>query len=160
MKPDFDPLFREEQRFRQPWLWVLVVASLLLVIATFLIGVVQQLVLGRPWGNNPMSDTGLVVTALLVTALCAGILILYGTMKLVVEVRQKTVHVKFRPFVTYHPIRDYGGWGIRFSLTGKGRAYNVSGNRGVLLTLSNGKRLMLGSQRAEELASAIATAKG
>jgi hypothetical protein len=151
------------------------VASLLLVVAIFLIGVVQQLVLGRPWGNNPMSDTGLVVTPLLVTALCAGILILYGTMKLVVEVRQETVHVKFRPFVdriieldtisgfeavTYHPIRDYGGWGIRFSLTGKGRAYNVSGNRGVLLTLSNGKRLMLGSQRAEELASAIAAAKG
>jgi len=30
---------------------------------------------------------------------------------------------------TYRPIRDYGGWGIRYGW--KGKAYNVSGNRGV-----------------------------
>jgi hypothetical protein len=55
--------------------------------------------------------------------------------------------------ITYLPLRDYGGWGIRFGP--KGKAYNVCGNRGVQLTFTNGSRLMIGSQRAEELAAAI-----
>ena len=37
----------------------------------------------------------------------------------------------------------------------RGRAYNVSGDRGVELTLANGKRVLIGSQRSEELAEAI-----
>ncbi len=36
-----------------------------------------------------------------------------------------------------------------------GKAYNVSGNRGVQLKLSSGKGLLIGSQRPEELAQAI-----
>jgi hypothetical protein len=55
---------------------------------------------------------------------------------------------------TYRPIRDYGGWGVRFGP--RGRAYNVSGNRGVEITLANGKRVLVGSQRADDLAAAIA----
>jgi hypothetical protein len=43
---------------------------------------------------------------------------------------------------------------------GKGWAYNVRGNRGVQLELANGKRILIGSQRAEELAGAIGEAKG
>jgi hypothetical protein len=38
----------------------------------------------------------------------------------------------------------------------RGRAYNVSGNRGVEITLANGKRVLIGSQRSDELAAAIA----
>jgi hypothetical protein len=32
----------------------------------------------------------------------------------------------------------------------------VSGNRGVEITLANGKRVLIGSQRSEDLAAAIA----
>ena len=55
--------------------------------------------------------------------------------------------------VQYRPIRDYGGWGVRFS--GKGTAYNMRGNRGVKLKLDNGRRILIGSQRSGELATAI-----
>jgi len=54
---------------------------------------------------------------------------------------------------TYKPIREYGGWGIRFSR--KGRSYNVSGDRGVQLELTEGMLLLIGSQKAEQLADAI-----
>ena len=46
-----------------------------------------------------------------------------------------------------------GGWGFRWGSSG--RAYNLRGNRGVQLTLADGGRLLLGSQRADELAAAI-----
>jgi len=53
---------------------------------------------------------------------------------------------------TYSPILDYGRWGIRYGWRGK--AYNVSGNRGVIFVLPGGETLLIGSQRPEELASA------
>jgi len=59
--------------------------------------------------------------------------------------------------VTYHPLRDYGGWGIRFS--GKGRAYSMRGNTGVQLTLTDGRRILIGSGQPAELAAAIRTAR-
>ena len=55
---------------------------------------------------------------------------------------------------TYRPIWEYGGWGIRCSF-GKGKAYNVSGNKGVQLVFKSGKRLLIGSQRADELEEAL-----
>ena len=60
---------------------------------------------------------------------------------------------------TYDPM-EYGGWGVRGWPDRYGWAYNVSGNRGVQIEFKNGHRLMLGSQRADELAKAIGEAKG
>ena len=55
------------------------------------------------------------------------------------------------------PIREYGGWGIR-GFRSK-RAYNVTGDRGVELTLVDGRKVGIGSRRAGELADAIAGAR-
>jgi hypothetical protein len=54
---------------------------------------------------------------------------------------------------SYQPLGEFGGWGIRW--TPRGRAYNVSGNQGVQLELKNGKRILIGSLRADELASLL-----
>jgi hypothetical protein len=49
----------------------------------------------------------------------------------------------------YNPILEFGGWGIRFGF--KGMAYNVSGNKGLQLEFKNGEKLLIGTNRAEEL---------
>jgi hypothetical protein len=59
--------------------------------------------------------------------------------------------------VQYRPIADYGGWGIRAGRDGE-RVLNARGNRGVRLELSDGTRLLIGSQRPEELAETIESA--
>ena len=89
-------------------------------------------------------------------------------MKLITEVRDDSLTLRFHPLTNqiipyehiktcevrkYHPIREYGGWGIRYGR--KGKAFNVSGNLGVQLELAQGKSLLIGSQRPEELARAI-----
>ncbi len=56
--------------------------------------------------------------------------------------------------VTYNPIRDYGGYGIRW--TRRGKAYIARGRQGVKLELTSGATVLVGSQRPEELANAIA----
>jgi hypothetical protein len=53
----------------------------------------------------------------------------------------------------YSPINEYGGWGIRTGARGK--AFNMRGNEGVQLVLRSGQRVLIGSQRPEELAAAI-----
>jgi hypothetical protein len=53
-------------------------------------------------------------------------------------------------------VREYGGWGIK-GWSFKSVAYNISGDRGVQLTLRDGRRIMLGSRRPDELAQAIET---
>ena len=55
--------------------------------------------------------------------------------------------------VTYHPLLEYGGWGIRG--WGGNVALNARGNRGVRLELDGGKRVLVGSQRPEALAQAL-----
>jgi hypothetical protein len=99
---------------------------------------------------------------------------LYKT-NLTTEVRNDGLYIRFFPFHlsfhriapedikefearTYRPLRDYGGWGIRYGREGK--AYNVSGNRGVQLVLSDGKQLLIGSQRPDELTEALSLALG
>lgn len=56
--------------------------------------------------------------------------------------------------VSYRPLVDYGGWGIRSGPDGE-RVLNARGDRGVRLELTDGSRLLIGSQRPEALAVAI-----
>jgi len=45
----------------------------------------------------------------------------------------------------YSPIGEYGGWGFRYG------AYNIKGSQGLQLKFKNGKMLLIGTQRPEEL---------
>jgi hypothetical protein len=60
--------------------------------------------------------------------------------------------------VTYRPIRDVGGWGVRTGPEGE-RVLCARGNRGVRLHLADGTRLLIGSQTPEDLARMIDQAR-
>ncbi len=98
-----------------------------------------------------------------------GIPLLFALARLRVEVLADRVEIRYRPFiartirlddvvaaesVTYHPLREYGGWGIK-GWSRRKVAYNVRGDRGALLMLADGRTVLIGSQRPDELAAAI-----
>jgi hypothetical protein len=58
--------------------------------------------------------------------------------------------------IVYRPVRDYGGWGIKGFRNR--RALNARGDRGVLLVRADGSTLLVGSQRPQELLTALAHA--
>jgi hypothetical protein len=171
MEPVPDPvIFREIQRFRQPWVWILPGATAVVVIGVMTYGLIYQLGFGKPWGNNPLPDAALVAVAAAGILLMLGVLWVMYAARLITEVRTSGLYVKYYPFHlsfhkidltnlkrfearTYRPIRDFGGYGIKYGF--KGKVYNVSGNRGVNLSFKKGRDLMIGSQRAEELACAL-----
>jgi len=159
--------FHEEQGFEIPWLKAFL--GIVGTLSTCLLGygIYQQSVLGLPFGNHPGPTWLLGLVLGLQLLLFVGIFSMLHWMKLVTEVRDGYLFVMFKPFLdraipirdirsaeprTYRPIREYGGWGIRMGVLGYGKAYNAHGNRGVQLVLENGDKLLIGSQKPEDLA--------
>lgn len=144
--------FEERQRFRQLWLWTLILASTIIaLILTLYDGVKMQ--------------------ELLILLIFPPILLLFYIAELRTEVRDNGVYFRFYPLhrnpkhvsfddlngwdlENYNPVRDYGGWGIRKS-AGEGKAYTVSGWTGVRLTRSHNQSIIIGSQRPAEFTNAI-----
>lgn len=56
---------------------------------------------------------------------------------------------------TYDARKDFGGWGMRLRVRGRNDCYTIGGNEGVWLTLLHGQRVLVGSERRDELATAI-----
>lgn len=175
MNEDTGVLFKEVQKFRQTWLWVLLIVVFLQGTILLGRGIFQQLVLNKPWGKTPMSDSMLVAIGIVYVIIVITIPGIFYIAKLMTEVRRDGLYFRFIPFhrsyhaipfeafktyesCTYRPVRDYGGYGIHRGL--KGKAYNVSGNRGIRLELIDGKRILIGSQMPEELKRAIDAAMG
>ncbi len=162
------PLFQEEQRFRQRWVWIIILTVSVASAAPSAWILIAAL---KPQDRSAGTATAALVFPLLLSMLPP---LLFYWMRLWVRVEPNNLVVRFRPLLfkrislsdiqscearSYRPIAEYGGWGIRCSLCGRGWAYNVSGNQGVQLELKNGKRILIGSQHAGELAEAINKAR-
>ncbi len=158
-------IFREVQRFRQWWVWIL----LLFVMGMAWYGAVQQIVLKKPFGSNPAPDAIMIMIWAIFGVFFP---LIFYSMRLVTEVRSDGLYIRFFPLQfheqkisfeeikkyeirTYSALKEYGGYGIRYGKNGK--AFNVSGNKGIQLELQDGKQLLIGTQRPEEFASALAS---
>jgi hypothetical protein len=50
----------------------------------------------------------------------------------------------------YRPIPEYGGWGLRYGFR-NGWAINVRGRMGLQLVMRSGKKVLIGTQRPDDL---------
>lgn len=162
MKATYPVLFREVQRFRDVW-WVMALVFGVAALQWYIF--LGQIVGGAPIGNRPASN-GVVLLVWLLAGV--GLPVLFLLLRLEVEVSPNAVTIRFAPLfirvidqreiagvepVTYRPLGEFGGWGVRG--WGGRVAYNVRGDQGVELTLTDGRRVLIGSRRAAELAAAI-----
>ena len=153
--------FHETQRLRQ-WHVRIVLA---LPPAALLFMSVRQVGFHHPWGHPPMSNGGLLFLTILLLLVYVRLI----TVRLVTDLRHGELTVGLRGLwrkkrvplaelqsataIHYDPASEYGGYGIRPGP--RGLAYIASGNRAVQLDLRDGHKLLVGSQRAEELALKI-----
>ncbi|MEN8913153.1 MAG: hypothetical protein ABF257_04820 [Polaribacter sp.] len=156
-------VFKEEQRFRQVWLMVLLGFSLLVPVG---------LIIKEYIKDNTSMTTNEFLGSLI--GIIASVLLIF-IFKLSTRIDEKGIHYQFFPFHfsmktllwseitkaevrTYDPIGEYGGWGLRYSFNKKkGNAVNVSGDIGIQLTLKNGKKLLIGTQKKEAVSSVLKT---
>jgi len=149
--------FYEKQKFTQTWVWIILLVSFTLpVIIPFLSSEDVKFL-----NDNSKS----------VLALGFFFLFFFYLLELRVSVNEEGIHYQFFPIhlksytikfnemedfqaVRYSPLKDYGGWGIRYRF--KGTAYNVKGNKGVKINLKNKNRhILFGSQKTEVFVQAL-----
>lgn len=149
--------FQETQQFRQKWTY-LIYLLLFALFLLFIYAIYQQLILGKLFGDEPAPDFVLVLCAILMILL---LVILYNA-KLETDISSTSIKIKFSPFqrkfkefqwesIESAEIINYKfiGYGIR--LIPGGKAYNVSGNKGLSLLLRSGKKILIGTQKPREL---------
>ena len=141
-------IFEENQKFTQWWLWVILLSFPIIALG--------------PFDENTVNIYHVLI----------GLFIpfLFYLFELRLKVNVEGLHYQFSPFhfkshtiklediesikaMEYSPLKEYGGWGIKYGF--KGKAYNVSGNKGVKIFLKNGLNIMFGSQKHNELAKAL-----
>ena len=156
--------FKEEQSFNQWWIWLLIAVCCGIWIWQF----VQQVIMGKPFGTNPISDLGVILTGLFPVLA----ILLFRLLKLETVIDDEGIKCRFKPFQRkfktflpqdivryevkkYNPIREYGGWGIRAGFFRNSSAYNVSGNMGRYMELKNKKSFLIGTQTPDSIRYAV-----
>jgi hypothetical protein len=156
--------YTEKQKFKKGWLWLI----LLGINAFPLITIFKQEMSGQEAGADGLNGNALIFCIGL-SILC--VLLFLGT-QLETLLKEDGIYVRFSPFHLkpkhypwssltkcyvreYSPITEFGGWGWRIGLFGRGIAYNVSGNKGLQLEFSNGKKLLIGTARPDQITEVL-----
>ena len=117
----------------------------------------QQFVLGVPFGDKPLSDTGLVAFFFVMVL----VILLFWLLRLKTEINTNGIKMRYFLFLTkklswkeIHSLEliRYGfvGYGIRYG-SKYGVIYNTKGDKGLWVQLKNGKKFVIGTQKVDEL---------
>ena len=155
-------LFEEEQKFDQKWLWILIIASSLVIL------IIQISV----FFNTEIDKSGFGFYFIVFNfALIVGLIWLFTVMRLKTRINSKKISMKFYPFVHKEvkwkdikraDVIDYGfvgGWGIRL-WTKYSTVYNVKGSTGLFVQTNGNKRFLIGTQRKEDLKKVLSSFGG
>ncbi len=151
-------LFNEKQRFTQWWIWVIIFMACIIPLWQIYTAIINY----QNALSNPSTYIGLITILLLM-----GLLL---STKLETKIQNDGINVRFIPFIfkykvynwdlidkvylrKYNPIVEYGGWGLRGF--GKNRAFNISGNQGLQLEFKDGRRLLIGTHKPDEMKDVV-----
>ncbi len=154
--------FNETQRFRQWWIYLIIVITIVSWGYAFISSLHAE-------GPDKATDDYILILTSLVPVL---LILLMLSLRLVTKIRNDGLYVQFKPLQfkekhikpdeinsfevrKYKPLMEYGGWGIRAGGKKYGKAYNVSGNMGLQLYLKNGKKLLIGTHKPREVEKAM-----
>jgi hypothetical protein len=162
-------LFKEEQKFSHPWIWLVIFPALALLI--FLLKY-KEWQGGLIDADEKDDILGLIVLGVSLFIMMVGLTILFYKMKLITLIKPDGIYFRYPPMINkerfiskaeiskykirkYHPSREYSGHGVKRGRRKTGRAYTVSGRIGLQLYLSNGQKILIGTHRKEALKHAM-----
>lgn len=165
-------LYTEQQRFTQlRWIWFLTIPILLSTLIFMLNALYQQLILNEPWGNEPISDAGLIGLALFVISSQAIMFWILLSIRLEIEISEQEFRYKFFSYfkrwnvLTHNDIADYSfvkntfgisrGVGYHKNIFAKTTRMNISGKYLLVLNTAQRKTILLSTQNKEEAERAM-----
>ncbi len=145
--------------------WISLIILIPMVIMLW--GIFEQMIIGKQFGDNPAPDWVLLLGFFMPLL----VLIFFFKLTLHTRIDESGIHYRFAPvhrkerhikwsdvkniYVRkYKPIAEYGGWGFRMGRSGT--ALNTSGNMGLQIEFTNGKRLLIGTHKPDELKRILA----
>jgi len=152
-------VFNETQTYRGTWVAYLIILvelpTLILLSALF-------------FQAEDKTEMGFALGSVILAM--GGVFLLVFSIQLETRIDNNGVSFKYLPFIrkwrrwtpdqiksieviSYSPITDYGGWGLKGNSTTK--AYSVIGDKGILMDVGEKKRIMIGTERAKELTQFI-----
>lgn len=164
-------LFHEEQRFKQWWLWLIIVFTLLAIIVPLVNAITEE------QAQLNSSDTArLIIYGALAVLLLTTVLIVMLFIKLKTKITGNGIYVTYFPFVRkwkkfpvqeinkyeirrYRAMLEYGGYGMK-KRRKAGEAYSISGKIGLQLYLKNGKKILIGTQKKQAIEYAMVKLMG
>jgi len=159
--------FEENQRFKELVIYIL----LGLFQALFLWGLIQQVIFNKPWGTKPASDLALIIINLGMFLL----IILFFSFNLKTIITQQYIGFRFFPLqirmriiyweqvknvsiIQYDGMKEYWGFGLKY-MPGKGWCYTMPGHFGIKLTLTNEKKILIGTHKTNEISHILSNLK-
>lgn len=146
-------VFIEKQSF---WTWWLILVFI--ILWSILLKDIYQ----NKWVIDNSSYVGI--------GILFPVLLFLLVVRLNTQIDEKGISIRFLPFVrnktwmweeisevyiTEYSIADYGGWGYRIGKNGI--AYNTKGKYGLQLLLKNNSRILIGTQKPEQIQEIIDT---
>lgn len=158
-------IFIEEQKFTQVWLFIgLTIAFVVLTIPIV-----------KDWDSILQGSFGEIMNNLGGFLVILFVFVLFNFFKLKTRIDEKGIYYQYLPFHfsyrfipwdaifkcyvrNYNAIFEYGGWGLKFSFRkSRGKSFTVKGNIGLQIELLNGKKIIIGTQKKEEIQRTIET---
>ncbi|MFO7672188.1 MAG: hypothetical protein R6V74_00610 [Lutibacter sp.] len=156
-------IFIEEQKFTQSWLFIGLAIAFVLVAMPII----------KDWNSISQGSFGEILNDAGGILVISFVFVFFNFFKLKTRIDEKGIYYQYLPFHfsyrflpwntiskcyvrNYDAIFEYGGWGLKFSFRKKrGKSFTVKGNVGLQLLFTNGKHLLIGTQKREEIQRTI-----
>ena len=165
-------IYSEHQRFRQVlWIWLIIIPVAFFTSLSIFYGFYQQVILGKPWGNEPMNDGGLTAMLLITIVVQALAIWIVASLQVRIEITQDELRYKLFAYftnwtvLTRDQIKSYSvgkytvwkgrGLGYKKDLFSKTARMIIKPGNILTLETTEGKTIMMSIENKEELERAM-----
>lgn len=159
-------LFKEEQKQRTPWIWMVIFPIVCLYIHFMFSKRADSYFTG---GDD---FVGYIIICAVLFVMMVGLTILFYKMKLTTLINNDGIHILFPPlqkkkrFIARSEIRRYEileyyrkskmkGYSLKSKLKQTGKAYTLAGKYGLVVYLTTDKKVLIDTHRREAIKSAM-----
>jgi hypothetical protein len=156
-----DQQFTERQKLKIKGMWF-VYLMLSCALLLFIYGVIQQVILHKPFGDKPAPDYLLIGGTVVIVLL----LVSMSISRLETLITRETVSYRWAPFKKFTTINwsdvqqadvfDFGFVGAGYRYTPHGTVHTAGSTKGLRLKMTWGKTLIIGTKKPEELEAFLA----
>lgn len=159
-------LFKEEQKHTTPWIWMIIIPVVCLYIYFMFTKKADSSFIE---GDDLV---GYIIICIVLFAMMLGLTVLFYKMKLTTLINNDGIYILFPPhkkkdlfiakteiskykIIDYNSISRMKGYSLKSKLKRTTKAYTLIGKHGLVIYLSNGKKVLIDTNRKEAVRLAM-----